>query len=55
MSTGAMLGTAQKSRTLKLGIQQAALTFPQQHIFTAERPLKDYIVQKSTDVPTKAT
>jgi hypothetical protein len=55
MSSGATLGTAQKSRTLKLGIQQAAPTFPQQHISTAERPLKDYIVQKSTDVPTKAT
>ncbi len=55
MSLDATLGTAQKSRTLKLGIQQAALTAPQQHISTAERPLKDYIVQKSTDVPTKTT
>jgi hypothetical protein len=45
MSSGATLGTAQKSRTLKLGIQQAALTVPQQHISTAERLLKDYIVR----------
>jgi hypothetical protein len=55
MSSGATQGTAQKSRTLKLGIRQAALTVPQQHFSTAERPLKDYIVQKSTDVPTKTT
>jgi len=45
MSSGATQVTAQKSRTLKLGIQQAALTAPQQHLSTAERPLKDYIVQ----------
>jgi hypothetical protein len=45
MSTGATLGTAQKSRTLKLGIQQAALTVPQQHISAAERLLKDYILR----------
>jgi hypothetical protein len=45
MSSGATLETAQKSRTLKLGIQQAALTVPQQRLSTAERPLKDYIVQ----------
>ncbi len=45
MSSGATLRTAQKGRTLKLGIQQAALTVPQQHISTAERPLKDYIVR----------
>ena len=53
MSSGATLGTAQKSRTLKLGIQQAALPVPQQHLSTAERLLKDYIVQKSTDVQIK--
>ena len=45
MSSGATPGTAQKSRTLKLGIQQAAPTFPQQHISATERPLKDYIVR----------
>ncbi len=45
MSSGATQGTAQKSRTLKLGIQEAALTVPQQHISTAERLLKDYIVR----------
>jgi hypothetical protein len=54
MRSGATQVTAQKSRTLKLGIQQAAFTAPQQHLSTAERPLKDY-VQKSTDVPTKTT
>ena len=56
MSSGATQVTAQKSQTLnKLGIQQAVLTFPQQHISAAERPLKDYIVRKSTDIPTKTT
>jgi hypothetical protein len=45
MSSGATLGTAQKSRTLKLGIQEAALTAPQQHLSTAERPLKDYVIR----------
>ncbi len=45
MSPGATQGTAQKSRTLKLGIQQAALTLPQQHLSTAERLLKDYILR----------
>ncbi len=45
MSPGAARGTAQKSRTLKLGIQEAALTLPQQHLSTAERPLKDYILR----------
>jgi hypothetical protein len=45
MSSGATQGTAQKSRTLKLGIQQATLTVPQQHLSTAERLLKDYILR----------
>ncbi len=45
MSPGATLETAQKSRTLKLDIQQAALTAPQQHLSTAERLLKDYILR----------
>jgi hypothetical protein len=45
MSSGAMLGTAQKSRTLKLGIQEATLTFPQQHLSTAEKSLKDHILR----------
>ncbi len=37
--------TAQKSRTLKLGIQEAALTVPQQHLSATERVLKDHILR----------